>query len=117
MTEAAEWTAERLLGLPERVVVELTWRSGYVSTYIRVGTGWQEVDPISLQVISSHSLAAGSTSGSIRVVSVPVDALLSDETVAVTAVGLWGPDAGQYSRRIAGVALRGAIAHVTGEPV
>lgn len=111
------WTAERLDALPEGVVVEMTWRNSCVTAYFRThdeALPWAEIDREVLDRVSSRSLAAATVdAGSIRVVSVPIDALLSDGPLAAADEGQWVLNG--FGARSVELAMRAAIAHVTGE--
>lgn len=113
-----DWTVERLDALPEGVVVEMTWRNSCVTAYFRThdeALPWAEIGREVLDRVSSRSLAAATVdAGSLRVVSVPIDALLGPAAMLVAIVARdvaveQGADNPTHD------AIRAAVAHVTGE--
>lgn len=110
-----DWTEEWLDALPEGTLIECDL-SPYPTKhewFVRIDGDWEILR--GMDVWSSKEVLSELASGSIRVVSVPVDALLSDETIRAYANRL----AGETHRLVlygeADIALRAAIAHVTGE--
>lgn len=107
MAMTAEWTAERLDALPEGAVIRWT-EDGYPEIAIRGDRSWRL---LSGHEIYSETVGEDADPGSIRVVSVPVDALLSDETMRAAGEGHY---LGQPNSRVR-TALHLAVAHITGE--
>lgn len=122
---SAEWTAARLDALPEWTVV--TWTEG---TYPRAGVCIDHViRGLADATYTAVTLIEDADPGSIRVVSVPIDALLSDEALLAAAKAevaevwdhegdTWNLGDDEYRDMQLGIAtlgLRAAIAHVTGE--
>lgn len=117
----AEWSAARLDALPESAVIEFTtWMESTgphkptpdLAIAFSAGQGrwWETME----RGAESSEWLADPTEvdpGSIRVVSVPVDALLSG--TAVVAAALTFPD--ERPVGLAENAIRAAIAHVTEE--
>lgn len=115
---SAKWTIERLDSLPENTVIEWTELGGSRICYgVRISHEcwhWLEVGPMGGRY-SGEGLLHYADYESIRVVSVPIDALLADETV-------WdAEDAFVSTTHLAGsirdeaeTVLRAAIAHVIG---
>lgn len=110
-----EWTVERLDALPEGVVITWTETDYYydpplVTPYkaCRLGESW--VDSSSDSYGSGY-VTEDADPGTIRVVSVPIDALLADETV-------WHSGSHPHllgkSVDIPRSVLMAAVAHVTG---
>lgn len=104
-----DWTVERLDALPECTTV----------SYMTEGTGWTIVKGkgdawfyvLLGRMRTSEHILTSAVPGSIRVVSVPVDALLSDETVRAASGGhALGP-----TNSLVRIVLGDAVAHVTGE--
>lgn len=122
-----EWTADRLDALPEGTVIVVTWRSAFPRGYMHLGSGLWSDDLGARDVDcewTSEDLASYGPH-SIRVMSVPVDALLTDEAILAAAKAAeeaqgW-PWYGlathhqQVALAAAAVAVRAAIAHITGE--
>lgn len=104
------WTAERLDALPEGTVV--AWEGAYYSWALHDTPGslygWLSD---SGERWSSAEIVK-SSEGSIRVVSVPVNALLTEDAIEAAADAAWVDDAAGWSAR---AAIRAAIAHITGE--
>lgn len=102
-------TAERLDGMPEDTVVGVLWSGGAEERFIAeedsdgtmvwAGTAGNYED--------SESLIRNAVS--VRVVSVPIDALLADDAVLEIVGDLMLEDGDPWN------VLQGAIAHVTGE--
>lgn len=118
----SEWTARKLDDLPDGTVI--TWTEDGEESYppvgIRTKDGW-EVSYYGDDVLSGGILREADP-GSIRVVSVPIDALLDDEAVRVAAIaslnrlGVTPEDVSiDAEAQGLGDVLRAAIAHVTGE--
>ena len=115
-----EWTAERLNALPEGTLVG--WREVgsakreyFVARVEHHHYDWFEATPVGGRY-TSNSLLYYAVPSSIRVVSVPIDALLSGEAIEAAT------DAFVMTTNLAGTlgdeakqAIRAAIAHVTGE--
>lgn len=115
-----EWTVERLDALPEGTVIE--WLdSGVEMMAVKQDKGrWQLVRRAYYE--HPEGIVADADPGSVRVVSVPIDALLEDGTVRAIARAMsddWNPDRDpvltamfqDYSQ----TAARAAVAHITGE--
>lgn len=118
---STKWTVERLEGLPEGTVIGWTEYDA-LDTY-RATRAEGEWWVIGGDDFSSASLAEDEEldPGSIRVVSVPIDALLADETVRAIARAMsddWNPDRDPVLTAMfqdyAQTATRAAVAHVTG---
>lgn len=107
-----DWTAARLHEQPELTIIEYA-RDTADLTAVRVdygdGDDWLVLD--SGDCLSSAELLEDADHGSIRVVSVPVAALLSDETVWHSGKH---PHLLGKSVEIPRSVLKSAIAHVTG---
>ena len=109
-----DWTAERLDALPEVAVVKIR-----NTPFVKELGAWAAAGHLNTTPVE-HLLRYSSE---IRVVSVPVEALLSDEAVRAAASALHadacadgeciGADVGDFDRE-AGTALRAAIANITG---
>ena len=101
-----EWTAERLEALPDGTVIEACDQEFWLCP-----DGWLDGDG---GCLTSEDLIADTDPGSIRVVSVPIDALLSDEAIEAALPEWISPTmrpVGVDRRR---ALIRAAIAHVTG---
>lgn len=109
-----EWTAERLDALPEGTLIDVQWPTMTERLHKPAPGKWWSTNlgdrPEDCDV-SSEDLADNPNIKSIRGVSVPVDALLSDEAIRASAQY---PEI-QASRMLTQVIIRDAIAHITGE--
>lgn len=108
------WTAERLDALPEGTVICWTEVGGMRCMGVRSQSrahDWLEASPMGGRY-RHESLLRYADPGSLRVVSVPIDALLSDETVWTSARH---PQLLGKSVSIARDVLTRAVARITGE--
>ena len=106
----SEWTVERLRALPEKTVVLAAMGNPPDWMYLVLirGAWWVLGYPDKYR---TEDFVLYFDMSSIRVVSVPVNALLADETVRAAAGGhALGPSNSQ-----ARIVLGQAIAHATGE--
>lgn len=108
----SEWTARRLDDLPDGTVIGWT-EDTYPQAAVRQGRSWRDLNG---SAPFSEGVLEDADPGSIRVVSVPIDELLSQNALeaatdafAMTTnlVGILGNEAEQ--------AVRAAIAHITGK--
>ncbi len=111
------WTAERLDALPEGTVVGWrevgsTAREHFVVRVEHHRYDWFEAGPVGGRY-TSNSLLYYAVPSSIRVVSVPIDALLAWEPPAGSVVVDGVPLGLSVEGRKA--AVRAAVAHITGE--
>lgn len=103
----AEWTAERLEALPEGTVIRWT-EDGYPELAMRGNRSWRQLRG---REIYSETVMEDAEPGSIRVMSVPVDALLSAESAWLLSGELNAP---LLASDIA-PAMAALVAHITGE--
>ena len=106
-----EWSVERLDALPEWTLITWSEDDGYhegVSAHKLRKPGAWDVHYYGGDTVYSEGIIAEADPGSIRVVSVPVDALLSEGAVGAAHQVIPGvhPD-------IVREVLRAAIAHIT----
>lgn len=113
-----DWTADRLAAQPEDTMIRLTFggepgratrSDGHGSTH------WSLEAFGAMARYTSEELFTMADPGSIRVVSVPIDALLSPAAMLVAIVARdvaveQGADNPTHD------AIRAAVAHVTGDP-
>lgn len=106
----SDWTAERLDELHVWTVIAWAGSGGPMCAAIDDRRRWHLIGlPMA---ITSEIVIAEADPGSIRVVSVPVDALTSHDALEAAFEGSWVPNGwGSWSAELG---VRAAIAHVTG---
>lgn len=112
---STEWTAERLDALPEGTLIDVEW-SSYIERLAKPAPGkWWAVnlgDRPDQCDTSSEDLADNPNVKSIRLVSVPIEALLSEGTVIASSWFIRHPAARVLARSV----LDAAVGYVTGDP-
>lgn len=104
----SEWTARRLDDLPDGTVI--AWEESGITVHAAIAddSGWVIGGD---RIRDRQNILIWASPGSTRVVSAPINALLTDEAIRAATPY---PEL-QTSRTLTRVIIRDAIAHITGE--